>query len=144
MKKIMMALMGLILCINANAHIFDGIDLNADKVKVTRAISQKGYISDPTTGKLKGNCQGTEILLSFNFDDTISKNKIGQLIVEVPMAGADALKNAAMVFNVIYHQTESNDGILTYSVSDDGTVLKLSAIDGGIKLVYNTPFYEKK
>lgn len=144
MKKLFFALVCMVMSISANAHVFDGIDLNADMVQITRQISAKGYTYDVERGCLKGNCQGTEIFLSFNQTDTSNKSKIGQLIIDVPMTGAEALNNAAMVFNVIYHQTANQNGVYTYKVNEDGTTMTLTATDKGIKIAFNTPYYKKK
>ena len=133
----------------AKAFVFDGIDLNGTIVQVTREVAQKGYIFDIEKQCLKGNCQGTEIYLSFNTEDTKDKTKIGQLIVEIPMAAnateaAAAYKNVTMLFNVIYHQTANANGVATYSVDADGTTLDVTAKDNSVVLTYNTPSYKPK
>lgn len=144
MKKIIFALVCMVMSISANAHIFDGIDLNGDLVKVTRAISQKGYVTDPVKGCLKGNCQGTEIYLTINSTDSSHPRKLGQLIIDVPMNNADALANATLMFNVIYHQIGNVNGVVMYDVNEDGTTMSLEKTATGLRLCYNTPFYEKK
>ena len=116
MKKILFALFAMLSCISANAAIFDGIDLNANRIQVMREISVKGYVYDEAKDCLTGKCQGTEIFLSFNLEDTKDKNKIGQLIIEVPTADVDP----------------------------DGTTMVLEKTATGVKLIYNTPYYEKK
>ena len=133
----------------AKAFVFDGIDLNGTIVQVTREVAQKGYIFDIEKQCLKGNCQGTEIYLSFNTEDTKDKTKIGQLIVEIPMAAnateaAAAYKNVTMLFNVIYHQTANANGVATYSVDTDGTTLDVCAKGNSVVLTYNTPSYKPK
>ncbi|MBQ0060609.1 MAG: hypothetical protein KBT15_02390, partial [Bacteroidales bacterium] len=85
MKKLMFSLLAMLMCVTASAHKFDGIDLNESAVKVMREISVKGYAYDSEKDCLKGNCQGTEIYLSFNLTDVNTKGKVGQLIVEIPM-----------------------------------------------------------
>ena len=133
----------------AKAFVFDGIDLNGTIVQVTREVAQKGYIFDIEKQCLKGNCQGTEIYLSFNTEDTKDKTKIGQLIVEIPMAAnateaAAAYKNVTMLFNVIYHQTANANGVATYSVDTDGTTLDVCAKGNSVVLTYNTPSFKPK
>ena len=142
MKKILFALFAMV-SMTASAHVFDGIDLNQSYLKITREIATKGYIYDETKDCLKGNCQGTEIYLSFNLTDTKEKNKIGQLIVDIPMKNATAFEDAAMIFNVIYHVTNNAASQKTYSVDTDGTTMDLIKTADGIKLVYSTPNYKK-
>ena len=134
----------MVCCMTASAHIFDGIDLNANRIQVMREISVKGYIYDEAKDCLKGVCQGTEIYLSFNLEDTKEKNKIGQLIVDVPMKNATAFEDACMILNVIYHMTANGNGTATYACDTDGTTLDLVKTGEGVKLVYNTPYYQKK
>lgn len=144
MKKLMFLLATMLLGINAYAFEFDGINLNDDAIKVTRAISSKNYVQDPARNCLKGNCHGTEIYLSFNMEDVNTKGKVGQFIVEVPMKDANAINSCTELLNVIYHQvSKSNDGIV-YSVDADGTTLLLQKSADGVKLIYNTPFYKAK
>lgn len=144
MKKFFLILASAILGINAYAFEFDGINLNDDAVKVTRAISSKNYVHDPAKNCLKGNCHGTEIYLSFNFEDVSTKGKVGQLIVEVPMKNEDAIESCTGLLNVIYHQVEANANGVVYSVGTDGTTMLLQKAQGGIKLVYSTPYYKTK
>ena len=144
MKKILLLLMSLVLSINAYAFEFDGIDLNDDVVKITRAISARNYVTDPERNCLKGNCQGTEIYMSLNYEDVKLKNKIGQLIVDVPMKEADAAEACAALLNVIYHQVDKTaDGVL-YAVHEDGTTLLLKKTSEGLRLIYETPYYYKR
>ena len=149
MKKLLVSLVALMSVFTAKAFVFDGIDLNGTIVQVTREVAQKGYIFDIEKQCLKGNCQGTEIYLSFNTEDTKDKTKIGQLIVEIPMAAnateaAAAYKNVTMLFNVIYHQTANANGVATYSVDTDGTTLDVCAKGNSVVLTYNTPSYKPK
>ena len=144
MKKIIFALVCMVMSMTASAHIFDGIDLNGDFAKIARAISQKGYVTDPVKGCLKGNCQGTEIFLTLNNTDSSHPRKLGQLIIEIPMSSADAMANATMMFNVIYHQTGNVNGVVIYDVNEDGTTMNLEKTATGLRICYNTPFYEKK
>ena len=141
MKKILFALFAMLSCISANADIFDGIDLNANRIQVMREISVKGYVYDEAKDCLTGKCQGTEIFLSFNLEDTKDKNKIGQLIIEVPTAD---FQNSALIFNVGYHQIAAGNNTFTYDVDPDGTTMVLEKTATGVKLIYNTPYYEKK
>ena len=142
MKKILFTLFTMFCCMTASAHIFDGIDLNGNISQITRAISLKGYTTDPSTNKLKGNCQGTEIFLTLNYKDVTEKNKLGQLIIDVPMKATDVTA-VSTVFNVIYHQTSNANGVYTYVVDEDGTTMTLTATENGVKMVYNTPYYKK-
>ena len=127
---------------DANAYEFDGIDLNAPQQQVTREISVKGYSWNQEKQCLVGNCQGTEISLSLNLYDVTESGHVGQLIVDIPMSGSDAVKNATVLFNVIYHQTSSSNGVVTYAVANDGTTMNLSKTSNGIRLTYNTPYYK--
>lgn len=142
MKKILFTLFTMFCCMTASAHIFDGIDLNNNISQITRAISLKGYTTDPSTNKLKGNCQGTEIFLTLNYKDVTEKNKLGQLIIDVPMKTTDVTA-VSTVFNVIYHQTSNANGVYTYVVDEDGTTMTLQAQGNGIRLTYNTPYFKK-
>lgn len=149
MKKFLIVLFALVSVVSAKAFKFDGIDLNSNTVQVTREVAAKGYVFDLEKQCLKGNCQGQEIYLTFNTEDTKEKNKIGQLIVEIPMAqdtaeATQALKNATMIFNVIYHQISDANGIVTYSVDEDGTTLELKGNGNNIVLTYSTPYYKKQ
>lgn len=126
---------------NTSAYDFDGIDLNAPQQEVTREISSKGYIYNPDLKCLVGNCQGTDIYLSLNLFDVTEEGHVGQLIVDVPSVD---VKSAIVIFNVIYHQTASANGVTTYSVSNDGTTMNLSKTKEGVRLIYNTPYYKKK
>lgn len=142
MKKILSMLMALSGCLSAYAFEFDGIDLNADLMHITRQVSSKGYTYDIAGDCLKGTCQGTEITLKFNTENVSTKNKLGQLIVNIPMNEA-AYGNATMLFNVIYHLEEQAADHCTYSVSADGTQLTVQPADKGIKLIYTTPYMKK-
>lgn len=139
MKKIFFAFVALVMSINANAFEFDGIDLNKNYFEIAQLISAKGYVYDDVNDCLKGNCQGTEITLSLKQE----KNKLGQLIVDIPMKG-DAFQNVTMTCNVVYHQIAKDQSSCTYAVSTDGTTLVVSAIANGVRLTYNTPYFNKK
>ena len=145
MKKVLISLIALMLAnVQALAFEFDGINLNDDHVKITRAITTKSYVFDPSRNCLKGNCQGTDIFLSFNLDDVNTKGKVGQMYVEIPMKDENAAQNCTELPNVIYHQIGQSDGGIIYSVGSDGTTLTLQKQEGGIKLTYTTPYYKKK
>lgn len=144
MKKFFLSLAIMLTSISAFAFEFDGISLNDDALKVTRAISAKNYVTDPTRNCLKGVCQGNEIYLSFNLDDVTTKGKVGQLIVDVPMKSADAFENCSTLLNVIYHQVAKGTDSITYAVDKDGTTLVLQKSAEGVKLTYNTPYYKAK
>lgn len=141
MKKIFLALVALVMSISANAFEFDGIDLNGSMLSITRNISLRGYVMDDAKQCLKGNCQGKEIYLRFNFDDVNQKGKLGQLIVDIPMAEKDAVKVVTETFNVIYHMIEGD--VPTYLVDNDGTTVAVTAENGAVHLVYTTPNYKK-
>ncbi len=141
MKRLFIIMAMMLSAFVANAFDFDGIDLNAPYGTVAQEISKRGYVYDSERNCLKGNCQGTEIYLSFNYIDVTKKNQVGQLIVEIPMENTDeALKSAATLFNVVYHQVAPS----TYVVSKDGTQLVISKKGNSIILTYNTPYYKKK
>lgn len=144
MKKIVFMLMALFMSLNAFAFEFDGINLNDDAGKVTRAVSARGYVTDPERQCFKGNCQGTEIYLSFNFEDVKVKNKVGELIIDVPMKEANAIPVCTQLLNVIYHQVDKTAEGVLYNVDPDGTILILKETKDGLQLVYRTPFYYKK
>lgn len=144
MKKFILSLAVMLTSISAFAFEFDGINLNDDAVKVTRAISTKNYVTDPVRNCLKGVCQGNEIYLSFNFNDVSTKGKVGQLIVDVPMKSADAYDNCIVLLNVIYHQVSKSADGTVYAVHADGTTLLVQKSTEGVKLVYNTPYYKAK
>lgn len=145
MKKIFFALVSLMMSINVSAFDFDGIDLNGNSVEITRQIAMKGYVYDDTRDCLKGMCKGSEIFLSINYTDVVEKNKIGQLIVDVPMDNVvNAFDAAVKIFNVVYHQVEMTENTAKYTVSDDGTQLVVSSVNNNIRLTYNTPYYSKK
>ena len=143
MKKLLLSLLVLAGCTAAQAFDFDGIDLNGNVVEVTRQISQRGYVYNTERDCLVGTCQGTEIYLSINYRDSSQKNKIGQLVVDVPMTEKDALDVIVNTFNVVYHQVAKAAGSTTYQVSVDGTQLVVSAIEGGVRLCYNTPYFKQ-
>ena len=149
MKKLfysfaMMLVAMLFVSTEANAYEFDGIDLNGKQQQVSREISTKGYVYDSQKGCLTGNCQGKQIYLSLNTTDVSEAGRVGQLIVEIPFADAKEIQAATTVFNVIYHQTANENGVVTYSVDKDGTTMALTQSATGIKLVYNTPYYKNK
>lgn len=144
MKKFFLSLAVMLTSISAFAFEFDGINLNDDALKVTRAISAKNYVTDPTRNCLKGNCQGNEIYLSFNLDDVSTKGKVGQLIVDVPMKNAEAYDNCISLLNVIYHQINKSDNGIVYAVDKDGTTLLVQKGSDGVKMTYNTPYYKTK
>lgn len=143
MKKILFTLIALMSVFSAKAFVFDGIDLNGDILKVTREVAAKGYFFDLEKQCLKGNCQGTEIFLKFNTEDSKDAKKIGQLIVEVPMKNASSEADVKMLLNVMYHQVESSvAGATRYSVDADGTTLDVTMNGNNLVLTYNTPYYK--
>jgi len=144
MKKCLFLLTLMMISVSAFAFEFDGINLNDDAVKVTRAISAKNYVTDPVRNCLKGVCQGNEIYLTFNMTDVSTKGKVGQLIIDVPMKNAEAFQNCRDLLNVIYHQVSKETDGVTYAVDQDGTTLVLQKSTDGIKLTYNTPYYKAK
>lgn len=150
MKKVLFILVALFTTFSAKAFVFDGINLSNDVLQVTRDVASRGYVYDIEKNCLKGSCQGTEIYLKFNTEETKDKKKIGQLIVEVPMVATAAeapvaLKNATMVFNVIYHQTTPAPANATrYAVDEDGTTLDVTMDGVNMILTYTTPYYKAK
>ena len=142
MKKLLLLIAAALFSIQTYAFEFDGINLNDDVIKVTRAISAKKYVQDPARNCLKGVCFGTEIYLSLNIEDVNTKGKVGQLIVDVPMTDPQAFKTCTELLNVIYHQINKDNNTVVYSVDEDGTTLNLMAVPEGVKLVYNTPYYK--
>jgi hypothetical protein len=145
MKKIALFFLALVACVNVYAFDFDGIDLNGSVGDITRAISKKNYVATvENPNVLTGLCQGTKINLSFNLTDVSEKNHVGQLIVDVPNASTNAFVENAQLLNIIYHQVSNTEAGYLYEVDKDGTTLLLSRTETGIRLTYNTPYYEKK
>ena len=145
MKKILFSLFALMTVFSAKAFEFDGIDLNAKYMDVAREVAAKGYAFDTTKGCLTGQCQGQEVFLYFNLEDVKEKNKIGQLIVEFGMpSGSSSIKDVINIFNIIYHQTKSENGVTSYLVDNDGTTLDVTSKGNNIILTYSTPNYKAK
>jgi hypothetical protein len=142
MKKIFFAVFALVMSINANAFEFDGIDLNGNIGDITKQVSAKGYAFDEAKNGLVGNCQGTDILLRFNYENVSQQGKLGQLIVEIPMSEPNSLDVIVKTFNVVYHLKEKADNRFTYVVSNDGTTLTVSKKNDVVLLTYNTPYYK--
>ena len=142
MKKIFFAVFALVMSINANAFEFDGIDLNGNIGDITKQVSAKGYAFDDVKNGLVGNCQGTDILLRFNYEKVSQQGKLGQLIVEIPMSEPNSLDVIVKTFNVVYHLKEKADNRFTYVVSNDGTTLTVSKKNDVVLLTYNTPYYK--
>lgn len=145
MKKLLFTLVALITVFSAKAFEFDGIDLNAKYLDVAREVAAKGYVFDNTKGCLTGQCQGQEVFLYFNVEDVKEKTKIGQLIVEFGMPSANSsIKDVTNIFNIIYHQTKSENGVTSYLVDKDGTTLDVTSKGNNIVLTYSTPNYKAK
>lgn len=143
MKKLTLLLLAFVACINAYAFKFDGIDLNGTVGDITRAISKKNYVATvENPNVLTGLCQGTKINLSFNLTDVTEKNHVAQLFVDVPNASANAFVENAQLLNIIYHLVSNTEAGYLYEVDDDGTTLLLSRTETGIRLTYNTPYYQ--
>ena len=142
MKKIFFAVFALVMSINANAFEFDGIDLNGNIGDITKQVSAKGYAFDEAKNGLVGNCQGTDILLRFNYENVSKQGKLGQLIVEIPMSEPNSLDVIVKTFNVVYHIKDKADNRYTYVVSNDGTTLTVSKKNDVVLLTYNTPYYK--
>lgn len=142
MKKIFFAVFALVMSINANAFEFDGIDLNGNIADITKQVSAKGYAYDDVKNGLVGNCQGTDIVLHFNYEKVSKQGKLGQLIVEIPMNESNALDVIVKTFNVVYHLKNKADNSYTYVVSNDGTTVTVSNNNGVVNLTYNTPYYK--
>ena len=142
MKKFFFAVFALVMSINANAFEFDGIDLNGNIGDITKQVSAKGYAFDDVKNGLVGNCQGTDILLRFNYENVSQQGKLGQLIVEIPMSEPNSLDVIVKTFNVVYHLKEKADNRFTYVVSNDGTTLTVSKKNDVVLLTYNTPYYK--
>ena len=142
MKKIFFAVFALVMSINANAFEFDGIDLNGNIADITKQVSAKGYAFDEAKNGLVGNCQGTDILLRFNYEKVSQQGKLGQLIVEIPMSEPNSLDVIVKTFNVVYHIKDKADNRYTYVVSNDGTTLTVSKKNDVVVLTYNTPYYK--
>ena len=145
MKKLALLLIVMLSSINVYAFKFDGIDLNGTISEITRAISRKNYVSTAENPNvLTGLCQGSRINLSFNYTDVTEKNHLGQLIVDIPSTDPTAYINNVQLLNVIYHQISNSEAGYVYAVDEDGTTLLLSKTETGMRLTYNTPYYQKK
>ena len=144
MKKIFLAVFALVMSINANAFEFDGIDLNGNIADITKQVSAKGYAYDDVKNGLVGNCQGTDIVLHFNYENVSKQGKLGQLIVEIPMNEPNSLEVIVKTFNVVYHLKDKAENRYTYVVSNDGTTVTVSKNNGLVSLTYNTPYYKAK
>ena len=144
MKKIFFAVFALVMSINANAFEFDGIDLNGNIADITKQVSAKGYAYDDVKNGLVGNCQGTDIVLHFNYENVSKQGKLGQLIVEIPMNEPNSLEVIVKTFNVVYHLKDKAENRYTYVVSNDGTTVTVSENNGLVSLTYNTPYYKAK
>ena len=142
MKKIFFAVFALVMSLNANAFEFDGIDLNGNIGDITKQVSAKGYAFDDVKNGLVGNCQGTDILLRFNYENVSQQGKLGQLLVEIPMSEPNSLDVIVKTFNVVYHIKDKADNRYTYVVSNDGTTLTVSKKNDVVLLTYNTPYYK--
>ncbi|GEM_PF-1282448 len=143
MKKFVLLLISMIACINAYAFKFDGIDLNANVGEITKAVALKHYVvATDRPNSFTGLCQGTKIYLTFNLEDSTTKGKLGQLIVDVPNSDASSFVNNAMLLNIIYHQVSASEAGYVYAVDEDGTTLLFSQTENGIRLTYNTPYYK--
>ena len=143
MKKLTLLLLAFVACINAYAFKFDGIDLNGTVGDITRAISKKNYVATvENPNVLTGLCQGTKINLSFNLTNVTEKNHVAQLFVDVPNASANAFVENAQLLNIIYHLVSNTEAGYLYEVDDDGTTLLLSRTENGIRLTYNTPYFQ--
>ena len=146
MKKFLVSLFALVSVFSAKAFEFDGIDLNAKFLDVTREVASKGYVFDAAKGCLTGQCQGQEIFLYFNTEDVKEKSKIGQLTVEfgMPTDATSSLKNVIRLFNISYHQTAAANGVTTYLVDKDETTLDVTSKGNNVVLTYSTPNYKPK
>lgn len=142
MKKFFVVLAAMVMTLSASAFEFDGINLNASVNKITNEIAKRGYAYDDAKDAFTGLCRGTEISLSLDWKNVKESGKLGQLIVDVPMAEKDAINVVAKMFNVIYHVAKGAEAN-TYSVSEDGTTLEVKSTAKGVRLVYSTPFYKK-
>lgn len=142
MKRFFFAVFALVMSINANAFEFDGIDLNGNIADITKQVSAKGYAFDDVKNGLVGNCQGTDILLRFNYEKVSQQGKLGQLVVEIPMSEPNSLDIIVKTFNVVYHIKDKADNRYTYVVSNDGTTLTVSKKNDVVLLTYNTPYYK--
>lgn len=137
-------LFALLFCSNMFAFEFDGINLSDEVIKITRQVAKRGYVTDPERNCFKGNCQGQEIYLSFDYENVSSTNHVGALIIEVPMKNANAYDNCVEILNVIYHQAGKEERGVRYIVDNDGTTLLISPASNGIKLTYYTPYFKVK
>ena len=145
MKKLFLIACALMASVSMYAFDFDGINLNGTVGEITKAVAKKNYVTsieDPNT--LTGLCQGTKISLKFNLEDVTEKNRVGQLIIDVPTTSANAYLDNAQLLNVIYHQVSNSSAGFLYELDADGTTLLLSKTDNGIRLTYNTPYYKEK
>lgn len=142
MKKIIFAFIAMMVTMGASAFDFDGINLNASVNKITAEIAKRGYSYDEESDAFTGLCQGTKIFVKLNWKNVKESGKLGQLIVDIPMDDKNAVATITKTFNVIYHVAEGGKANV-YNVSADGTTVEVLSVNGGVRLVYNTPYYKK-
>lgn len=142
MKKIIFAVLAMMATMSASAFDFDGINLNASVNKITAEIAKRGYSYADDMDGFTGVCQGTKIFLKLNWKDVKESGRLGQLIVDIPMEDKNAVATITKTFNVIYHVAEGGKAN-TYDVSTDGTTVEVLSVNGGVRLVYSTPYYKK-
>ena len=143
MKKILIMMAFALMSIAAIAFEFDGIDLNGNVVDISKKVAQKGYVFDPESGRLTGNCAGIQLYISMEYDNVTEPGKLGRFIVDIPMNNPSAVQIVASTFAVIYHSLPSKADSKEFLVSNDGTVASVQAINNGVRLVYTTPYCQK-
>lgn len=144
MKRITLFALLMLLPFIANAFEFDGIDLNGSYNKIIQEIAKRGYTYNHERNCLQGDCHGVHIYMSANYLDVSQSGNLGQLIVDIPTEDKSETveKYYLQLLNILYHQVDSEDGVPTYLVDKDGTVLKVHVLDGFARLTYNTPYYK--
>lgn len=143
MRKIFIMMALALVSVAASAFEFDGIDLNGSLKNISMQIAQKGYVTDPETATMTGECGGVNLIISLKYDKVTEEGKLGQFIVDIPMDNPAAAQIVASTFAVIYHSLPSKADTKLFQVSNDGTTAEVAATKNGVRLTYTTPYYKK-
>ena len=142
MKPILTIIACMLISIAAQAHEFDGIDLNGRVVDISKQLAHKGYIFDPKTGCLSSTGEVSPIYITLEYDNVSQAGKLGRLIVDMTMSDPSAAQVVATTFAVLYRALPSQSDEKKYQVSDDGTTASVQPTDGGVRIIYTTPYYD--
>ena len=132
----------LITMFSNGANDFDGIDLNGRVVDISKQLAHKGYIFDPETGCLSSTGEVSPVYITLEYDKVSQAGKLGRLIVDMTMSDPSAAQVVATTFAVLYRALPSQSDEKKYQVSDDGTTASVQPTDGGVRIIYTTPYYD--